>query len=221
MELNLIQILSLLIVFVSLMLAMFLLTLKSENYLSNLILALFLIVSAQDSDSIFIGQFVYPSYPALGMLINSTVFFKVPLLFLYILAVTQSGFRLKWIHLLHALPFVVITVALIPQFYGVGYEEQIRFLQGNSVYERQPVIQFSYILVHIQILVYVVASFMVISRYRKLQLENYSNASLFNYKWLFQFMVIFTIESLVASLKNLFMFLGWYHPAMGYGRSGN
>jgi len=50
MELDILQILSLLIVFVSLLLAAFLLTMRSANYLSNVLLAMFLIVSAIDSE---------------------------------------------------------------------------------------------------------------------------------------------------------------------------
>ena len=90
MELSLIEIISLLIVFVSLLLASFLLTIKTENYKSNLLLALFLIVSAQDSDSIFITQFVYPNYPAAGLFINSTLMLKLPLFYLYILSLSIS-----------------------------------------------------------------------------------------------------------------------------------
>jgi AraC-like DNA-binding protein len=38
-------------------------------------------------------------------------------------------------------------------------------------------------------------------------LENFSNASLFNYRWLFQLIFIFAIATFLASLKNLFMFM--------------
>jgi hypothetical protein len=50
-----------------LLLAAFLLTARSENYLSNVLLALFLIVSAIDSDSIFLRVYIYPNYPAIGL----------------------------------------------------------------------------------------------------------------------------------------------------------
>ena len=79
MELSILQILSLLVVFVSMLLASFLLTIRSVNYRSNLILALFLIVNAIDSDSIFLGGYIYPNFPALGIFLSSLVFLQMPL----------------------------------------------------------------------------------------------------------------------------------------------
>jgi len=58
MEFNFTDIVSLFIVFVSFLFAAYLLTMKTENYTSNLLIALFLIVNAQDSSSIF-SYFVY------------------------------------------------------------------------------------------------------------------------------------------------------------------
>ncbi len=212
MELDIIQIISLLIVFVSLLLAAFLLTVRSENYLSNLLLALFLIVNAQDSDSIFVGGYIYPSMPALGMLINSTVFLKLPLLWLYLLSVTYSNFKLKPKHLLHALPFLINNLVLVPRFYGVGFDEQMDFITRQTLSFRHPEIYFSYFLIHTQILVYLIACFILIARYRKLLLENFSNASMFNYRWLLQFFTIFSVNAVIASLKNLFMFMDMSGP---------
>ena len=78
---------SLIIVFVSWLLVVFLLTAKTRNKTSNIILALFLLVNAQDSSGIFASLFVYPKYPGWGMIVNSTVFFKLPLLYIYLLSV--------------------------------------------------------------------------------------------------------------------------------------
>jgi len=217
MELDLIDIISLLIVFVSLLLAVFLLTSRSENYLSNILLAAFLIVNAEDSDSVIIGNFIYPNFPALGMLINSTVLLKIPFLYLYILSVIYSNFRLKWQHLLHAIPFAVVNILFFPVFYSLDFEGKMAYLEANTLSDRQPEVVFDYIVVHIQVVVYLVASFVVVNKYRRLLLENYSNASLFNYKWLFQFLIIISVLFAVASLKNIFMFManmGAYHYSM-------
>lgn len=207
MELSLIEIISLLIVFVSLLLATFLFTMKAGNYKSNLLLALFLVVSAQDSDSIFIAQFVYPSYPAAGLFINSTLMLKLPLFYLYILSVIYFDFKLNWRHLLHAVPFLLINIILIPGFYSRDFAGQMEYVNYSSLSDRPFEIQLSYILFHIQIAGYFIASFLAVIKYRKLLLENFSNANLFHYKWLFQFIMIFGFLALVASLKNLFMFI--------------
>lgn len=208
MELDIIQIFSLLVVFVSLLLAGFLLTMRSANYLSNVLLAVFLIVSAIDSDSIFLGGYIYPNYPALGIFLSSQVFFKMPLLYLYLVSIVFSGFKLKWTHLWHGLPFLVNFIVFIPRFYTVGTEGQLEYLLSQTASDRHIEVQFSYIILHLQIFVYLIFSFILVNKYRRLLLENYSNASLFNYKWLFQFLIIISIEFIVASLKNIFMFFG-------------
>ena len=208
MELDIIQILSLLVVFVSLLLAAFLLTMRSENYLANLLLAGFLIVRAIDSDSIFLGSYIYPNYPAMGIFLSSLVFFEMPLLYLYLVSVVFSGFRLKWKHLWHALPFLVNFIVFIPRFYAVGTEAQLEYLTSETISDRHFEVNVSYVLIHAQIFVYLIACFFLVNKYRRLLLENYSNASLFNFNWLFQFLIIFSIESIMASLKNLFMFFG-------------
>lgn len=206
MQLDLIDIISIILVFVSLLFAVFLFTLKTENRTSNLLLALFLVINAQDSGSQFVGYFIYPYYPGWGMLTSSTIFFKMPLLYLYILSVIYADFKLKPKHLLHCIPFIIITIVLIPRYYGVDFDGKMSFNSHGS-FDRMPEIKFMYLLVHLQIIGYLIASFLAVKKYKTLLLENYSNASLFNYKWLFTLLVIFAIESGVASIKNIYMFL--------------
>ena len=145
MELDILQILSLLVVFVSLLLAASLLSMRSANYLGNVLLAMFLIVSAIDSDSIFLGGYIYPNFPALGIFLSSFVFFKMPLLYLYLVSVTFSDFKLKWKHLWHGLPFLVNFIVFIPRFYAVGTEGQLEYLLSQTPSERHIEVLFSYI----------------------------------------------------------------------------
>lgn len=208
MELDIIQILSLLKVFINLLLAAFLLTVRSKNYLSNLFLALYLIINAIDSDSIFLGGYIYPNYPALGVFLSSLVFLVMPVLYLYIFSIVYSDFKLKWSHLWHTLPFLINFIVFIPRFYAVGFDEQLEYLRTQSVSDRHFEVNYSYITLHIQITAYFIFSFVLVNKYRRLLRENYSNASLFNYKWLFQLLAILSFEFVVASLKNLIMFFG-------------
>ena len=201
------QIVNILISFISLLFAVFLLTAKTKNYLSNVLIAFFLIVNAQDFGGIFASSFIYPKYPGWGMIVNHTVFFQIPLIYLYLLSVIYSDFKLKKKHLLHLLPFILNAIILIPRYYGVDFDAKWELLNTGKI-DSLPEIKISYILLHLQILVYVLASFNLISRYKSILLENYSNASLFNYKWLFQLITFLAISSFIASIKNVFMFLG-------------
>ena len=206
MQLDIIDVFSILLVFVSLLFAVFLFTLKTENRTSNLLLGLFLILNAQDSGAQFVGYYIYPQYPALGMFISSTLFIQMPLLYLYILSVIYSDFKLKQKHLLHLIPFILLNVVLIPRYYGVDFDEKMIYLEKSS-FERMAEIKFSYVLLHLQMAGYFIVSFIAVKRYKNLLLENYSDASLFNYTWMFTLLVIFAIGALVASIKNVYMFL--------------
>lgn len=204
-SLSLQNFISLIIVFVSWVLIAFLLTAKTKNKTSNTILALFLMVNAQDSSGMFAHFFVYPKFPGWGMIINSTVFFKLPLLYLYVLSVIYSDFKLQKKHLLHAVTWVINVIFLTPRFFAVDFDDKLVFLNENSI-EKKPEVWASYVLIHIQILVYFIMCFIAIKKYKSLLLENYSNASLFNYKWLFNIILLFAIIALIATFKNVFLF---------------
>ncbi|MFH6768156.1 AraC family transcriptional regulator [Gaetbulibacter aquiaggeris] len=205
-SLSLQNFISLIIVFVSWLLVIFLLTAKTKNKTSNIILALFLIVNAQDSSGLFAHFLIYPKFPGWGMMINSTVDFKLPLLYLYIQSVVYADFKFKKIHLFHLTAWILNTIVLTPRFYAVDFDAKWAFL--NAIDFRETIeIRLSYIIVHIQIFVYFIMSFILIKKYKTLLLENYSNASLFNYKWLYQLVFLFAVIAFIATFKNMFLFL--------------
>jgi len=86
-------------------------------------------------------------------------------------------------------------------------EDQMKFLGQNMISAPPFEVEISFILLHVQLLVYIIICFITVYKYRKVLLENFSNASLFNYKWLFQLIFIFALATFLASLKNIFMFL--------------
>lgn len=196
---------SLIIVFISWLLVVFLLTAKTKNKFSNILLSLFLLVNAQDSSGLFASYFLYPKFPGLGMLLNSTVFIKMPLLYLYILSVIYSDFKLKKKHLWHLSFWIINLLVLTPHFFAVDFEEKKAFLAANAI-NKAPEIITSYILIHVQILIYFIICFIAIKKYKSLLLENFSNANLFNYKWLFQLVLLFAVEAFIATFKNVFLF---------------
>ncbi|WP_228428022.1 helix-turn-helix domain-containing protein [Chryseobacterium oncorhynchi] len=66
--------------------------------------------------------------------------------------------------------------------------------------------QFIHILIHLQIVIYIIAVFRVLRKSKKLYLENYAGKSINSYNWLFQFTIVLTILYTVALLKNIFKF---------------
>ena len=93
----------------------------------------------------FSYQFMYP-ISALGTVLSSLVFFKMPLLYLYLVSVSFSDFKLEWKYLWHGLPFLVNFIVFIPRFYAVGTEGQLEYLNAQTISEKQIEIHISYIL---------------------------------------------------------------------------
>lgn len=95
--------------------------------------------------------------------------FKYRFFYLYIISVCYSDFKLKPKYLLHLLPFLIANLALLPRFYGIDTASKISFIQN-----RQSMVEFrfNHILIHLQIIVYIIAVFIVLRKSKKLYVEN-------------------------------------------------
>jgi AraC-like DNA-binding protein len=201
-DINLLVITTSISLFISLFLAIFLLFVKTKQKTSNILFATFLIITAIDLSGPLLSLVVdKPSN--LGMLRNTLAFLQIPVFYLYVVSVCYSDFKLKPKYLLHLLPFLLANVILLPRFYFVNVASKINLLQNRqNVLE----LQFSHILFHTQIVVYLIAVFMLLRKTKKIYLENYAGANIKSYKWLFQFTTALTILYLIALVKNIFKF---------------
>ncbi|MEJ5102723.1 helix-turn-helix domain-containing protein [Chryseobacterium sp. MYb328] len=78
----------------------------------------------------------------------------------------------------------------------------------SFIQNRQNMIEFQFIhiLIHLQIVLYIIAVFRILRKTKKLYLENYAGKNISSYNWLFQFTVVLSILYAVALLKNIFKF---------------
>lgn len=104
--------------FISFFLAFFLLTVKTENKISNRIFAFFLLITAIDVSEPLISL-ISKTPSNLGMLRTTLAFLQIPAFYFYVLSVCYSDFRWKWKYLVHIIPFLVATVTLMPRFFGL------------------------------------------------------------------------------------------------------
>ena len=197
------DILGVLIAFLSLFFAFYLLTIKSENKLSNYLISFYLIIRAIDSGAIFSSQLISPNYPGLGLLINTLFFLSPPLLYLYICSTTYKDFKLSTKHFFHAITFLVAIAILIPRFYLADFDDKIEILKANDgiIIEMKLV----FLMLHLQVFTYIIASFLTILKAKKLLLENYSFGNTNYYNWLFTLITLIAIETIVSTFKNVFM----------------
>ena len=195
-NINLLIIVTVISLFISLFLAFFLFTVKTKHKISNALFAVFLIITAIDiSEPLFNLMVNGPSN--LGMLRSSFAFLQIPVFYLYVVSVCYSDFKLKPKYVLHLLPFLIANVILLPRFYTVDVASKINFIiNRQSMIE----LQFNHILIHIQIVIYFIAVFMLLRKAKKLYLENYAGTSINSYNWLFQFTIVLTILYSCCSL---------------------
>lgn len=190
--------LTIILIFLSLLFSVFLLSVPSINKLGNRILAIFLIIRALDAGSIFFQRLNI--HPILDQLRHDICgFLQAPLLFLFVLSVMYSDFKLQKKHLYHLIPLVVSIIVWVPNFYF----PYLGLSTSPNTFDYAVEIQFTYILAMLQILAYIIATYWIIGRYQKLYHQNYSSTKPYNYRWLLVVNHISVILFLVALTKNI------------------
>lgn len=204
MELNFLNAASLLNSFASLILIVFLLSSDTRKRLSNITLALYLVVFIQDTSAQFTSVYVYSNWPILGMIISETVFLLLPLLYLFAKSSIYKDFKLTWFTLIHLAPMVIIHLFLIPEYYLplVNNPELVWY----EILNESSFTKFIYISLHTQMFVYYFLIFRMLIRYKTILLENYASPKLDNQKWLMQFFLILFIADFISAIKNVFRF---------------
>ncbi|WP_109437331.1 AraC family transcriptional regulator [Aquimarina sp. AU119] len=204
MDFSILGITTIFILFISLLLALFVLTVKTSNKKANTFLGIYFLIFA-----IHISVFFYSKYitlpVVLEMLRDHIAFFTSPLLFLYLLASIYSDFRYKPKYLLHTLPFLIQILLFSPRFYFADQNTRDFLLKNlNTTIEGKLSIIFGLLVAFF----YLVVMFIELKKYKQLLLENYSNKSAFNYKWLYQLLIILSIIFSFSFFKQAYKFYG-------------
>jgi AraC-like DNA-binding protein len=186
-------------VFVSLLLALFILTVKTENKLANRLFGCFIVFSAIDFSGLLTYNFP-TAYVDLELFRSTICLLEMPLIYLYVLAVCYTDFRLRWKHLIYTLPFIVMNLVLTPRFYLQSGVEKEHFI---AQFSQMPEAYFFQVLIELQYWFYIISVFLILKKYRKIYLENYTNPSTSTYKWLFQMNCVFLVMHSITASKNL------------------
>ncbi|SHL12716.1 helix-turn-helix domain-containing protein [Chryseobacterium polytrichastri] len=197
-KLNFLEVIAAIAVFISLLLAVFLLTVKTERKLENRLFAAFLIINAIDISGLFMHLFV-DSYNLKTFKISAYLL-VIPLFYLYVNAVCYSDFKLKRKHLLHLIPFIVANLILVPRLYlaeGPAKEEFFKQMWNS------PEMFFYQLIGELQYFFYIIAIFLILKKYKKIYSENYTNPNTLLYKWLSQLTIIFLVIHVCIILKNI------------------
>lgn len=215
-KLSFLEVIAAIAVFVSLLLAVFLLTVKTERKLESRLFAAFLIINAIDISGIFMHLFV-ESYNLKAFKISAYLL-VMPLFYLYVNAVCYSDFTLKRKHLLHLIPFIVANLILVPRLYlAEGAAKEAFF----TTMWHSPEMFVYQLIGELQFFFYIVAVFIVLKKYKKIYLENYTNPNTLLYQWLFQLTLIFLFIHVCIIFKNIIRYTAyndlfiWIHIVAG------
>ena len=202
---TILEVLITLLIFLSSLFAIFLIRVPSENRLGNKTLAAFLIIRAIDAGSIIFHKFgVHPIIDQLRHDICG--FLQAPLLFIFVLTIIYSDFKIHKKHIYHLIPLVLSIIVWTPNFY---LPNLVAGISPNNNYYFEG--RFTYIFGALQSLLYIIATYLILLRYKKLYTQNYSSAKPFNYQWLLTMNHISLGLFIIASIKNIVKFADWDH----------
>ncbi|OOV16239.1 AraC family transcriptional regulator [Flavobacterium sp. LM4] len=187
-------------VFVSLLLAFFLLTVKTKNKLANRLFAFYLIFFAIDNSGIFIDEGFIKSHFNLEFFRWSVCTLILPAFYLYVLSVCFADFRLKVKHLLHLIPFIITNIVFVLRLYLLNTIEKQLFYDQR---DQSPEMYILFLLLGIQTIAYSIGIFVVLKKYKEIYQENYANPRTSIFKWLFQIASALFVLYYLSIIKNI------------------
>ena len=156
-----------LMVFILLLFSAFLFY-KGRHIYSNVLLGLYLlsqIIGIFNGNLFLLKDVLLPNYVHLYLIGYPVVFIWLPLYFFFVCSLVDTRFRIKGYNWLHFLPFFVVLVILLSQFYFKGPNEKLKLLDPNSNFYK--IIWINDFFFSIQILTYNIAAIVKYYGYRK------------------------------------------------------
>jgi hypothetical protein len=201
---SLLNIMSGMSVFVSLLLALFLLTVKTQNKLANRLFAFYLIVFAIDNVGIFTSEDFIRTHFNLEFFRWSTCALIIPSFYLYILSVCFTDFRLQLKHLFHVIPFLITNAVFISRLYFLNETEKMQFYEHRN---QMPELYGFQFMLGLQIVFYSIGVFLVLKKYREIYQENYTNPKTSIFQWLFQISIVLFVLYYLSIGKNVLRYI--------------
>lgn len=187
--------------FVALLLAFFLLTVETNNKISNRLFAAYLLLFAIDNSGLFINENFIKEHLNLEFFRWTTSSLILPVFYLYIVSVCFTDFRLSPKYLLHLAPFIAENLIFAFRLYFVDDVEKMKFYDHHN---QMPEFYSLLSIGAIQVVFYSIAVFSVLRKYRAIYQENYTNPRTSIYKWLIQIStVLFTLYYLSIAKNGL------------------
>lgn len=184
------------------LLVLFLLRVKTQNRVSNWLLAVFLSLSAVDACKFIIKE--VPAHLLNFQAFRWTFVYLVPATFyLYVSSVCFDNFRFKPKHLLHALPFFALNLYYLIEIYLRSSAIKLQFISGIN---QEPIMHFFYLLFEVLFQIYFIASFRLIKKSKTVYLENYAEPNNYLLNALYKITILYYALHFIVLLRWLVIF---------------
>lgn len=189
-------------IFIVILLALFLVTVKTKHKFSNCLLAFFLFTTAADGLKFLMRDFPV-NYMNLEAFRWSFNYIFPASFYFYVLSVCYTKFRLKPKHLWHCIPFVAFNLYMA---YGIYFQDRAGKISFINELSESPMMRFFYILFEVLFQVYFIASFLVIRKSKKVYLENYTNPNISILNTLYKINILFYVVHFLVLIRWLVTF---------------
>lgn len=173
--------------FLLLLLAGFLLSVKTSNKLGNRLFAVFLLLTALNLSGWFLGLLVTVTHEWEVFRVSFSLL-EMPVFYLYVLAICYKNFSLKLNHLAHTIPFVLVNLLSMFDLIDWGFISVVS---------------------NIQWFVYIVLVAFTLRRFRRIYLQNYTETGNQSFRWLTQLTLVFVIAHTLATVKMIVAFTSY------------
>jgi AraC-like DNA-binding protein len=204
MHLFLQEILFVLIIFQLLFLTFFLFTNEKGNRISNILLgSFFLSIALNLLDVLLLMMGAYDSNPWLAGWGSCLPLLFGPLIYFYTQCVLRKDFAITTRSLLHFLPFIILFTTTEIYFISQPSEAQKTWLHNILQHRIPRPVSVISTLIFIQFLGYIIASFKLISEYKKITSQRFSSRHQTNTTWLSSMILFFLLIIVITILNGL------------------
>lgn len=186
-EIQLLNTLSKIIVFLLIFFVFFLFTVKSNKKKTNHFFAIFLLMIAFDISGILLNDW-FLGHLYIENLRIASVLLQMPVFYFFVLSVCYADFNLKIKDAFHSALFII--------FYGLL----------TATYPSENLFFIFLIISEIQYLLYIALVIFTLKKYRKVYIQNYTNPENLNYKWLIQMTSVLLLAHILVFSKSIIRF---------------
>jgi len=198
MEINFHNAIELLTSFQAFLFAGYLLSSRKKKNTSNIFIAFYLFALGLNVSHEYVDYYFEPSFPNLSIVFKMIVFLMAPALYLYTKTAIKAEFKLTRAEGWHLLPFFILNILLIPDFYLENFKENPVENEYHKLYTIA-----LYIAFYLQAFIYLLITFRYLIHLKRIYYENFSNTDISKYKYLFTLNSLVAFVFLLSAVKNL------------------